>query len=69
MDKRKKTQNNEQVKLRSVTLTRTNDGQDRVYFFLSIFVLILTCLIIIGGCFGILYLFYRQMMVSKEAYF
>jgi hypothetical protein len=42
---------------------------ESVYFFLAIFVLILTSLIMIGGAVGLIYFFYRLLKGNRERYF
>eukprot|EP00347_Sterkiella_histriomuscorum_P021690 403333102 len=66
--KKKNTETQDSVKLRSVTIPRKTSENEKLYFLLSNVILLLTCLIIIGACFVMVYFVYRQLF-SREQYF
>lgn len=53
--KKKTSDNSDGIMLRSVTIPRRTGENDKLYFLLSTLVLLLTCAIIIGACWGIIY--------------
>jgi len=66
--KKKSTASQDSMKLKTITIPKRSGENEKVYFFLSTFILILTCLIIIGACFGLIYVGYKQIF-TKEQYF
>ena len=60
LSKKKYNDDKDGVKLRSVTIPRKTGENEQLFFLLSTVILLLTCGIIIGACFGIGYFMYRQ---------
>ena len=68
LHKKKLHEDKEGIKLRSVTIPRRTSENERLYFFLSTLILLLTCAIIIGACFGLVYFMYKSVF-EREEYF
>ncbi|CDW82440.1 UNKNOWN [Stylonychia lemnae] len=66
--RKKTTESSDGIKLRQVSIPRKQNENEKLYFLLSNIILLLTCLIIVGAIFVLIYFIYRQLF-SREQYF
>lgn len=66
--KKKDNESKDSIKLRSITIQRKTGDNEKLYFLLSTFILLVTCLIIIGSIAGLIYFVYASLF-KREQYF
>ena len=68
-EKKRKNSKDGSVSVKGLSVPKETDQKEKLYFFLSACILLLTCVIIIAAIFGFLYTIYRVVHGKREKYF